>query len=84
MYLNLGLCVFNLLPFPPLDVSKIFRAVVKGKAKEFLYDLEQYSWIIITILFFTHIASYIISPVVEFMSNNVLLPISDYIISSLL
>ena len=80
MLLNLGLCIFNLLPFPPLDGSKIFRAILKGKAKEFLYTLEKYSMIIIMILFATNAASYIISPIVEAIYNYVLVPIMSAIL----
>ena len=81
MYLNIGLALFNLLPFPPLDGSKIYRAILKGKAKEFLYTLENYSWIIIMILFVTHIASYIITPISNFICSNVLFPIIDAIVN---
>lgn len=69
-YLNLGLFVFNLLPFPPLDGSKILPFFLRGKAREFIYNLERYSMIIIMILFVTEIPSYIITPVVEFLANT--------------
>ncbi len=80
MFLNLGLCIFNLLPFPPLDGSKIFRAILRGKAKEFLYTLEKYSMIIIMILFATHATSYIISPIIEAIYDYVLVPIISAIL----
>lgn len=60
--LNVSLGVFNLIPVPPLDGSKIFAYFLRGKAREFIYTLEQYSWLIITILFVTNIASYIVTP----------------------
>lgn len=60
--LNVSLGVFNLIPVPPLDGSKIFAYFLKGKAREFIYMLENYSWIIIAILFMTNIASYIVTP----------------------
>ena len=81
IYLNLGLGVFNLLPFPPLDGSKIFRAFLKGKAKEFLYSIERYSMLIIMFLFMTHIASYIISPIVSAIIKYVLDPIIRIILN---
>ena len=69
-YINLSLGVFNLLPFPPLDGSKIFGYFLKGKAKAFLWNLEKYSWIILIILFATKLPSLIITPVVNAISNG--------------
>ena len=64
-YINLGLGIFNLLPFPPLDGSKIIVYFLKGKAKEFIWTLERYSWIILSFLFITEIPSLIITPIVN-------------------
>ena len=63
--INLSLFAFNLLPFPPLDGSKILAFFLKGKAREFLWNLERYSTIIIMILFVTNIPAMLIGPVVE-------------------
>lgn len=70
--INLSLGVFNLLPFPPLDGSKIFVYFLKGKAREFIYTLERYSWIILAILFITELPSLIITPVVNWISSGML------------
>lgn len=70
--LNVSLGVFNLLPIPPLDGSKIFAYFLKGKAREFLYTLERYSWIIIMILFITEIPSYIVGPIATWISEGML------------
>lgn len=71
--LNVSLGVFNLIPVPPLDGSKIFAYFLKGKAREFLYTLEQYSWIIIMVLFITEIPSYIVTPLVGWISQGMLM-----------
>lgn len=63
--LNVSLGLFNLIPVPPLDGSKIFAYFLKGKAREFLYTLEQYSSIIILVLFITELPSYFITPVLN-------------------
>lgn len=63
--INLSLFAFNLLPFPPLDGSKILAYFLKGKARDFLWTLERYSMIIIMILFVTNIPSMLIAPVVN-------------------
>ena len=49
---------------------------LKGKAREFLYTLESYSWIIIMILFITEIPSYIVTPIVGWISQGMLMLIS--------
>ncbi len=69
-YINLSLGVFNLLPFPPLDGSKIWGYFLKGKAKAFLWNLERYSTIILVILYITEIPSIIITPVVNGIASG--------------
>ena len=70
--LNVSLGVFNLIPVPPLDGSKIFAYFLKGKAREVLYFLEDYSWIIIMILFITEIPSYIVSPLAALITDGMI------------
>lgn len=68
-YMNLGLGLFNLLPLPPLDGSKILRYFLKGKALEFMYTLERYSTIIIIVLFISELPSMILGPLVNWVST---------------
>ena len=72
-YINLSLGVFNLLPFPPLDGSKIWGYFLKGKAKEILWKLEKYSWVFLVILFATSLPSRIVTPIVNGISNGMCL-----------
>ena len=62
---NIVFAIFNLLPLPPLDGSKVLFYFLPGKAKNIMYYLEKYSFWIIIILFVTNIAGYIISPIVN-------------------
>lgn len=57
--------IFNMLPIPPFDGSKVLFYFLPGKYKEIMYILERYSFIIILVLVFTNISSYIISPMVS-------------------
>lgn len=57
--------IFNMLPIPPFDGSKVLFYFLPGKYKEIMYVLERYSFIIILVLVFTNISSYIISPMVS-------------------
>lgn len=43
--LNLVLAVFNLLPIPPLDGSKILQSLLPLSWHPFLWRLEQYAWL---------------------------------------
>ena len=62
---NLGLAVFNLLPFPPLDGSKIFINLLPRNIQRAIDSLGTYSliFIIIFIVFF----SSVLSPVIHFL-----------------
>lgn len=39
--MNTGLAVFNLIPFPPLDGSKVLSEIFGGVVSEFMYKLER-------------------------------------------
>lgn len=58
--INVILAVFNLLPVPPLDGSKILAGILPGN-NEWLYRLEQYGTIILILLLFTGIIGRILS-----------------------
>ncbi len=51
LFLNLGLAVFNLLPFPPLDGSHILIAALHPHGRGFTDFLQQYGlWILIAFM----------------------------------
>jgi len=47
LYLNIGLCLFNLIPIPPLDGSRVLYALAPEGVKNFMRTLEQYGIIVI-------------------------------------
>ncbi|GAA4709433.1 site-2 protease family protein [Brevibacillus fulvus] len=50
--INCGLVVFNLLPIPPLDGSKIFRFLAPPRWDGFFYKLELYGpWALLLLIF---------------------------------
>lgn len=61
IYLNIVLAIFNLLPVPPLDGSKILAGIIPGR-QNWLYHLESYGTIILLLLLFTGI----LSPILRF------------------
>lgn len=47
---NLGFMLFNLLPIPPLDGSRVLYALVSDSAQEVMKNLERYGTIVILFL----------------------------------
>ena len=50
--INIGLGVFNLIPIPPLDGSKILGSFLKGQVYEQYMKYQQYGFIILALLLF--------------------------------
>ncbi len=62
--LNIYLAVFNLIPIPPLDGSKILAGLLpKATAYKFLNTVEQYGFLILMLLIFFNITDMIMVPV---------------------
>lgn len=69
---NIGLGVFNLIPLPPLDGSKVILPVLPYKAKYWLQNNEQIFYIIFLVLWVTGLAGTFISPIIEMFANQIL------------
>ena len=59
---NIIFAVFNLIPLPPFDGSKVLYYFLPYKAKQWFDKLEQYSFCILLVLFLTDAYVYIIEP----------------------
>lgn len=69
IYLNYALGIFNLLPIPPLDGSKIVESFLSYNASRQYMALGQYSFYIFMGLLLTGAFSYILSPPIYFFSH---------------
>lgn len=63
--INLGLGIFNLIPLPPLDGSKIVFSFLPYNAKNWVQKYGQYFYIVFVIVWVTGIAGTIISPLIS-------------------
>ena len=65
--MNVSLAVFNLLPFPPLDGSKILDTFLPDSMRPALAVLEQYGFLILMVLMYMGFFSAIITPILNFV-----------------
>ncbi|MEE4165000.1 MAG: site-2 protease family protein [Desulfocapsaceae bacterium] len=72
VWINLVLCVFNFLPIPPLDGSRILAGLLPADIARSYASYEKYGFILILILAFSGILSMIIIPIIRF-ANTLLL-----------
>lgn len=70
--INIGLGVFNLIPLPPLDGSKIIMPLLPKKAKSFFVNNETVFYIIFLVIWITGIAGTIISPLMKVIGTGIL------------
>lgn len=61
-FYNVLFAVFNLIPIPPLDGSQILEVFLPYNAQRFMQQYSNYGSIILLILIFTGVFSYIITP----------------------
>ncbi len=59
-YINIGLFVFNMLPLPPLDGSRVLYAVAPESVQRFMEQIESYG--IIVVILFISVFYNVISP----------------------
>src|SRR5688572_9113861 len=67
LMMNVSLAVFNLLPFPPLDGSKVLETFLPASMQPMLEILEQYGYIILVVLIYVGFTSAIIGPIMQFV-----------------
>ena len=63
MSMSIGLAVFNLIPLPPLDGSKILFSVLPDKAYARLMVIERYGSIILMVLLFSNVLDGVLATV---------------------
>ncbi|MDY0234519.1 MAG: site-2 protease family protein [Gudongella sp.] len=72
LWYNIMLGVFNILPFPPLDGSKVVASLLPVKWEAFFYKNERYFYFILLFLIATRTIQKIIGPLVDFAYNLII------------
>jgi Zn-dependent protease len=73
LIMNISLAVFNLLPFPPLDGSKVLSTFLPASMQPMLDFLEQYGYWLLILLIYMGFFRAIITPIVEIVYYLLLL-----------
>lgn len=69
---SIMLGLFNLVPLPPLDGSKIVVSLLPDKYQHFFYKYERYFYIILVLLLFSGKIAEFISPIISIIMDNIL------------
>ncbi|MEJ2628502.1 MAG: site-2 protease family protein [bacterium] len=67
VYINIILAIFNSLPIPPLDGSKILMAYLPDNLAERFSSLQQYGFLILFFLLFIGLFDLIILPIAKIL-----------------
>lgn len=72
VWINLVLCIFNFLPIPPLDGSRILTGLLPPDLARSYASIERYGFILLIILAVSGVLSRLIIPLINF-ANSLLL-----------
>jgi len=70
VFVNLGFCIFNLIPVPPLDGSRVLYAIMPDFVRRFMESMER--WGIIVVLGLVIVFGKVLSQFMIAMMNGIL------------
>lgn len=69
--INIVLAVFNLIPLPPLDGSKILAGFLPNRAEFAMYKYENYTYVLLMVLVFTGVINAVLGPMINMADGAV-------------
>lgn len=78
IYFNVGLGVFNLLPVPPLDGSRILTGLLPTSWAAPYLMLEPFGFLAVLVLYFTGVLGWFILPGVQFFCKILDVPLLNF------
>ena len=73
-YLNLGLGLFNLIPIPPLDGSRVAAVLMPERVSSAFLSIERWGFLMIIFLHMTGVLFKILVPMIDFFCNLLHIP----------
>jgi Zn-dependent protease len=78
MFVNLALAIFNLIPVPPLDGSKILFSFLPLRLQQYRIYIERYSFLLVIILIILPGFSHFLGGIITYVAGHIIgIPISQ-------
>ncbi len=73
IFYNIIFAIFNLIPIPPLDGSKLMASLLPNKQERLFWEYERFGYPLLLILIVTGLLSKLLSPLINIVLNKLIL-----------
>lgn len=72
IYMNISLAIFNIIPFPPLDGSKIFGGIFGGAVERAIYRIDRAGVFILFLILSIPMVNDVFFSIISYVANIIL------------